>query len=202
MRRSGKLILFVCMTLVGLTVPSVAGHFAANGWWDRHYNYPPRPVGRTEIVNTFGQPCAEVPNGPVNYNRIRWVAKDNGKAYRLNFHKKLGGAAVPGWYKGNGGGSTNLYPDVNGHHGNEHIGLKSSIWGYLCKDIAGQPGVKSTHAWGISFDSNTTYEHFGSNCHNHEHSFGQRVKEILWGHNWYFGVNFCDPVHWQYATGY
>ena len=34
-----------------------ASHWATNGWYDRHYNYPPVPNGYTAIVNVFGRPC-------------------------------------------------------------------------------------------------------------------------------------------------
>lgn len=173
-----------------------ASHWGMKGWYDRRYNYPAVPNGLAAINNVFGDRCT----ADSNFNRFTWRAADNGVAYNVNFHKKLGGAPTPGWYNGNGGGSTNLYYDVRGTFANRHIDTKvlSGIWGYNCRQIAGSTKW-STHAWGIAIDTNSAYEHLG---HVHSHTVDAQMVGIYETHNWTWGLGFRDAMHFQYATGY
>jgi hypothetical protein len=179
----------------GLTSAALASHWAANGWFDRHYNYPPVPSGLSEINNVFGQPCSS----DANFNRFTWGAE--GVTYNVNFHKKLGGAPTPGWYGGNGGLSTNLFYDIRGHIANNHWDSRvlGGIWGYSCRLKSGSTTQWSTHAWGIAIDINAAHEHDG-HCHNHTVDAG--VAAIFQNHGWYWGLTFCDAMHFQYATNY
>jgi hypothetical protein len=174
-----------------------AGHSANAGWTHRHDGYPTVPNGIAAIKATFGEPCL---GSDKNFNRFQWVAWDDGVAYNVNFHKKLGGKAVPGWFVGNGGLSTNLWWDVVGHVTNEHRPVKHGIWGYICKYISGTQ-VRSTHSWGIAIDINSAFEHIGE-AHKHNHSIDPRVAEIFQQHGWKWGITFGDAMHFQYATGY
>lgn len=181
--------------VIGLpAVAAWAGHWAANGWKDMHYNYPPRPDGYSGIVSVFGQPC----NSNASAITMYWPAADDGISYRVVFHKKLGGAPVSGWSTGKGGLSTNLDNDVRGHIGNAHLDpyVLGGIWGYYCRYIQGTT-TWSTHAWGIAIDQNARYEHYG---HCHIHTMHPTVIQIFKDHRW---VQLrCDPMHFQYATGY
>jgi len=174
----------------------VASHWSGKGWYDRRYNYPAVPNGLNAINQTFGNRCI----ADSNFNRFSWRASDDGVLYAVNFHKKLGGAPTPGWYNGNGGGSTNLYYDVRGTFANRHIDHKvlRGIWGYNCRVISGTTKW-STHAWGIAIDTNSAHEHIG---HSHSHTVDAQMVGIYEDHRWTSGLPFQDAMHFQYATGY
>jgi hypothetical protein len=191
--RSASIAFSLSFVFVG---SAFAGHLASAGWTDRHSTYPAVPNGLAAINATFGTRCTS----DSNFNRFTWTAWDNGVAYPVNFHKKLGGKAVPNWYAGNGGGSTNLWWDVVGHVTNEHREVKHGIWGQVCKLIAGT-SKWSTHAWGIAIDINSAFEHIGE-AHVHSHSVNPNVASIFQQHGWFWGKAFGDAMHFQYATGY
>jgi hypothetical protein len=193
-RRVVSTILMATVVAVATAGTAVAGHWAANGWWDRHYNYPSRPQGYSAIVSVFGNPC----NSNASRQSFYWRAADNGVSYRVVHHRKLGGAPVKGWASDRGGLSTNLDSDVRGHIGNAHWDkyVKSGIWGYMCRYISGTTKW-STHAWGIAVDQNAAYEHNG---HCHIHTMNANVIDTFKNHRWY--QLRCDPMHFQYATGY
>jgi hypothetical protein len=174
---------------------ALASHWATEGWYDRHYGYPSVPNGLTAINSVFGTRCTS----DSNYNKFVWGA--DGTAWNVNFHKKLGGAAVPGWYAGNGGLSTNLFYDVRGHIGNSHWDayVLGGIGAYNCRLKSGSTTEYSTHAWGIAIDMNWNHEHVG-HCHNH--TINANVATTFQNHGWYWGLAFCDAEHFQYATGY
>jgi hypothetical protein len=166
-----------------------AGHWVQQGWTDRHYMYPARPHGLTQINSTFGAVC----NTNANHNTLYWTAADNGHSYPVHYHMKLGG-----------GTSSNLGNDIFGHVNNDHLThtVKSGIWGYNCRKIANSDKW-SVHAWGVAVDINSAYEHYG---HAHNHTIDSRVANIWQNHRWYWGLNFggstADAMHFQYATGY
>jgi hypothetical protein len=172
----------------------LAFHWASNGWRDHHYNYPARPNGYTQIVNRFGQPCSEA----ARKISMDWIAADTGTTYRIQFHRKLGGyptEVVPN----KGGASTNLDNDVYGHIMNDHLMgfVEHGIYGYVCREKRGGGGW-STHAFGIAVDVSSADEYFGK-CSS---DVNYRHAPIWEKHNWYWGLAFCDPMHFQYATGY
>src|SRR5688572_9130478 len=101
-----RVVVPVAFLVVALAAPASAGHWYRDGWRDRHYNYPPKPTGYSQIVNVFGQPC----NDRANENLLRWRAYDTGTVYSVYFHRKLGGSV-----------SSNLSNDVRGHIGNAHL---------------------------------------------------------------------------------
>lgn len=173
---------------------AVAGHWAANGWRDEHRGYPRRPYGYRGIVRTFGAPC----NARTDYNSMYLRAADNGHYYRIRFHKKLGGKGTA-FVPERGGRSTNLDNDVRGHIANGHLDryLRSGIWGYLCRYIAGTTRY-STHAWGIAVDVSAVDEPNGQ-CHS---TVNRHHAHIWKGHRWKWGRAWCDPMHFQYAAGY
>ena len=183
-RDGWRVVVPVVFLVVALAAPAVAGHWYRDGWRDRHYNYPPKPNGYTEIVNTFGQPC----NERANYNLLRWRAADNGTVYPVYFHKKLGGAV-----------SSNLDNDVRGHIGNAHLDqyVHHGIWGYNCRDTR-NGGGPSTHAWGIAVDVSSAEEYNGK-CSS---SLNKYHAQIWKDHRWTWGLGWCDPMHFQYASGY
>jgi D-alanyl-D-alanine carboxypeptidase len=181
----GRLVALATVALVAAAVgPAAAWHYSKQGWRDRHRNYPPRPNGYNQIVNTFGQPC----NDNANRNAMQWRAADNGVWYTVRFHRKLGGDA-----------STNLNNDVYGHIQNQHLApyVKHGIYGYSCRKIDGTNSW-STHAWGIAVDVSSAEEWYGK-CHS---TVNYHHDQVWRNHGWTWGLSFCDPMHFQYATGY
>ena len=54
------------------------------------------------------------------------------------------------------------------------------------------------HAFGIAIDVSSAEEYMGkcSSTVNRHHA------PIWQNHGWYWGLAFCDPMHFQFATGY
>ena len=191
-KRVAPLVALVVM--VALVPLLVAWHWARVGWRDWHYNYPSTPTGYSQIVNRFGQPC----NANASAVWMSWVAADNGRTYSPRFHRKLGGYPTE-MVSDKGGRSTNLDNDVYGHIQNDHLGqyTKSGIWGYLCRYVGGTT-TWSTHAWGIALDISASYEPQGR-CSS---TVNKYFAPIFKRHGWRWGLDFCDPMHFQYAFGY
>ncbi len=194
--RIGRFGMRALSTVLALLLPFLlAFHWANLGWRDKHYNYPARPNGYTQIVNRFGQPCSAAAHAI----SMSWVAADTGATYTIRFHRKLGG--YPTEMVGNkGGSSTNLDNDVYGHLQNAHLQpyIRHGIYGYLCRTIRGSTTQWSTHAFGIAVDVSSAAEPLGQ-CTS---TVNRNTASIWQGHNWYWGLAFCDPMHFQYATGY
>ena len=172
----------------------VAFHWGQLGWRDHHYNYPSRPAGYTQIVNRFGQPCS----ANASAISMSWRAADTGTTYTFRFHKKLGGYPTE-MLSGKGGTSTNLDNDVYGHIQNDHLQayIEHGIYGYNCR-LKRNGSEYSTHAFGIAIDVSSAEEYMGkcTSSVNRNHAY------VWQNHNWYWGLAFCDPMHFQYATGY
>lgn len=183
------------LAAVLLLAPLLLGyHWQRLGWRDWHYNYPSTPTGYTQIVNRFGQPCNDAADAVWMY----WRAADNGVTYTVRFHRKLGGYPTE-MVSNKGGRSTNLDNDVYGHIQNNHLSgyTKSGIYGYKCRYISGTTKW-STHAWGIAVDISSRYEPYGS-CSS---TVNRYFAPIFKNHGWRWGLDFCDPMHFQYAYGY
>lgn len=179
--RTWRVVAATVALLVAVAGPVGAYHWEKWGWRDKHFNYPTKPSGYWQLIEEFGDPCAEATHA----NNLGWKASDNGHWYNVVFHRRLGGRA-----------SSNLDNDIRGHIGNQHLEpwIKSGIWGYNCRFIAGTYKW-STHAWGIAVDVSSRYEPYGrcwsSTNRNHDH---------VWKfHRWTWGLSFCDPMHFQYA---
>ncbi len=193
--RVGRRRRAMLLLLVIAAMPLLVGwHWAKLGWRDHHYNYPGTPTGYTQIVNKFGQPC----NSNAYAIKMAWKAADNGVTYYPKFHRKLGGYPTE-MVSDKGGKSTNLDNDVYGHIQNDHLSqyTKSGIWGYLCRYIDGTT-TWSTHAFGIAIDISASYEHQGTCSSVVNKYFAYEFKN----HGWRWGLDFCDPMHFQYAFGY
>jgi len=192
-RRPRRALPLTVVVLLGALL-LVGWHWGKLGWGDMHYNYPATPYGYSQIVNRFGQPC----NSNASAIWMTWVASDNGYSYTFRFHKKLGGYPTR-MVSNKGGTSTNLDNDVHGHIQNYHLSgyTKSGIWGYLCRYIAGTTKW-STHAWGIAVDISSRYEPMGR-CYSTTNKY---FAYVFKNHGWRWGLDFCDPMHFQYAFGY
>jgi hypothetical protein len=183
-RASSRLVVGAALAVGMVAGPAKAYHHHQQGWRDQHRHYPPRPNGYGQIVNVFGVPC----NDNARRNYFEWRAADNGVWYAVRFHRKLGGEA-----------SSNLDNDVRGHIMNAHLSpyIRHGIYGYNCRYIAGTSKY-STHAWGIAIDVSSA-EEWNGKCH----STVNRHHDHIWrNHGWSWGLSWCDPMHFQYATGY
>ncbi|HSH34607.1 MAG TPA: M15 family metallopeptidase, partial [Actinomycetota bacterium] len=171
-----------------------AFHWGQLGWRDQHANYPSRPSGYTQIVNRFGQPC----NAEARAISMKWKAADNGVTYWFSFHRKLGGRPTA-MVSDKGGRSTNLDNDVYGHIQNAHLQpyVEHGIYGYACR-AKRNSNEWSTHAFGIAIDVSSAEDYMGK-CTS---TVNKRHAPIWQNHNWYWGLAFCDPMHFQYATNY
>ena len=181
--------------LVAVAIPLlVAFHWARLGWRDEHVNYPSTPSGYTQIVNRFGQPCS----ADARAISMSWRAADNGVTYSFRFHKKLGGRPTA-MVSDKGGRSTNLDNDVYGHILNQHLqtSVEHGIYGYACRAKRGS-GDWSTHAFGIAIDVSSAEEYMGK-CTS---TVNENHAQIWKSHGWHWGLSFCDPMHFQYATNY
>jgi D-alanyl-D-alanine carboxypeptidase-like protein len=193
--RSPAVRLLLLAGAVAVLVPFLVGwHWAKAGWRDHHYNYPAVPSGYTQIVNRFGQPC----NANATSNWMRWTQADTGTTVRVNFHKKLGGYPTE-MVTDKGGRSTNLDNDVYGHIQNDHLApyIKHGIYTYACR-MKRNVNQWSTHAWGIAIDISSAYEPEGQCTSTTNKYFAYEFKN----HGWTWGLSFCDPMHFQYATNY
>ncbi|MGH2692967.1 MAG: M15 family metallopeptidase [Actinomycetota bacterium] len=179
-----RLVVPVAFLVGAVAAPALAYHWHNGGWRDRHYNYPPKPSGYSQIVNVFGQPCTDRSNA----NSFIWKAADNDVWYTVNFHRKLGGSV-----------SSNLNNDVRGHIGNAHLdwAVNHGIWGYNCRDTR-SGGSTSTHAWGIAVDVSSAEEYAGK-CHSTANKYHAQIWK---DHRWTWGLAWCDPMHFQYASNY
>ena len=180
---------------IAVVVPLIAAfHWGQLGWRDRHENYPARPSGYAQIVNRFGQPC----NAEARAISMRWRAGDTGVTYSFSFHRKLGGRPTA-MVSDKSGKSTNLDNDVYGHIQNAHLQpyVEHGIYGYACR-AKRNSNEWSTHAFGIAIDVSSAEDYMGK-CTS---TVNKRHAPIWQNHNWYWGLAFCDPMHFQYAINY
>lgn len=180
---------------IAIVLPLIAAfHWGQLGWRDQHANYPSRPSGYTQIVNRFGQPC----NAEARAISMKWKAADNGVTYWFSFHRKLGGRPTA-MVSDKAGRSTNLDNDVYGHIQNAHLQpyVEHGIYGYACR-AKRNSNEWSTHAFGIAIDVSSAEDYMGK-CTS---TVNKRHAPIWQNHNWYWGLAFCDPMHFQYATNY
>ena len=193
--RSLALRVFPLVVVIGALSPLlVAWHWAKLGWRDHHYNYPSTPSGYTQIVNHFGEPCSD----KATWNHMVWPQADTGTTVRLLFHRKLGG--YPTEMVGDENGlSTNLDNDVYGHIRNDHVigYTKHGIYTYACR-LKRSGSEWSTHAWGIAIDISSAFEPMGQ-CYS---TTNKNFAYVFKRHGWLWGLSFCDPMHFQYATDY
>ena len=181
--------------VVMVALPVLTGwHYATQGWRDHHTGYPPVPSGYTAIVNTFGQPCNA--NAHAVWMSVRLA--DTGLYKTVWFHKKLGGMATE-MLSGKGGSSTNLDNDVFGHIKNNHLTqyVKTDVGSYACRAMR-SGSAWSTHAWGIAIDVSWLYEP-NNQCYS---TTNYNFASIFQSHGWTWGLAWCDPMHFQYATNY
>jgi hypothetical protein len=174
-------------------VTAIAGHMG--GWTHDHSSagVPYRPNGYNDIVRVFGQPC-----GP-NANRHRtWFPHVWGRwqAGYVNHHPYI---------------ARNVAHNIRGHVSAAHNdgAWDYGQWGFACRARTGGSGY-STHAFGAAIDTNTAKNPYGQCGWNGVGANGVAYGTYLpnvWrdsaaGHRFRWGNDWCDPHHFQYATGW
>jgi hypothetical protein len=89
--------------------------------------------------------------------------------------------------------------------GGKQKALDYGIWGYACRLKTGGSSW-SVHSWGAAIDTNTLRNPFGQRHWDGRGSNGRRYGRFLprsyVREDFYWGLNFNDPMHFQYVDGY
>lgn len=183
------------MALAILAPLAIAASLTPTGWRDLHQNYPAVPQSYTQLVDRFGNPCSDAASAIA----MRWRAADTSTTYTIRFHRKLGGMATA-IVVDQGGRSTNLDNDVNGHiiFTSLASSVQHGIYGYACRAKRSNPNQWSVHAFGAAVDISSAIEPMGQ-CTS---VVNYRIAPTFQGHGWTWGLSFCDPMHFQYAVNY
>lgn len=149
----------------------------------------PRPYGLSGLKRMFGQPCNSKANDARTFVPNAW---GRGKDGYLYYHWKLFGK---------------VHTDVI-----EKIlkaGRKNSIdygvWGYNCRKKTGGSSW-SVHSWGAAIDTNTLRNPYGATRWSGKGAngkpYGRYIPNLYLAESFYWGLNFRDPMHFQYVSGY
>lgn len=191
--RARGAVALVLSVLLLVPAAAIAGHMY--GWTHDHSSagVPYRPHGYNDIVRIFGQPCTAN-----RYAARTWFPHinapwDAGYVYHHPYIAK------------------NVAHNIRGHVSAAH---KDGAWYYgqygaVCKERTGGSGP-STHSWGAAIDTNTARNPYGQCSWNGVGVDGVAYGTYLpnvWrdseaGHNFRWGRDWCDPHHFQYATGW
>jgi hypothetical protein len=148
---------------------------------------PARPYGLTGLRQVFGQHCSPEANDGRAYFPSAGGRGSYGYVY---FHSRLSKLV---------GGK--VLPEVNAKKRANDYG----VWGYACRMKTGGTSW-SVHSWGAAIDTNTLRNPFGQRHWNGRGSngkpFGRFLPNIWMGRGFYWGLNFNDPMHFQYVSGY
>lgn len=148
---------------------------------------PPRPYGLSGLNDVFGQRCSDRANDARSY----WPsAGGRGKGGYVYYHRRLaptvGGTILA---------ALNIQPGAADY----------GVWGYACRLKRGGT-TWSVHSWGAAIDTNTLRNPFGQTYWNGRGSDNSDYKRFLpdiWmAQDFYWGLNFSDPMHFQYVSGY
>lgn len=183
----------VLSVLLLVPAAAIAGHM--NGWVHDHSSsgVPYRPNGYNDIVRVFGQPCGPNANAQRTWFPHAWGRWQPGY---VNYHPYL---------------ARNVEHNIRGHVSAAH---NDGAWdygqyGFACRERTGGSGY-STHAFGAAIDTNTARNPYGQCSWNGVGANGVAYGTYLpnvWrdsesGHHFRWGKDWCDPHHFQYATGW
>jgi hypothetical protein len=148
---------------------------------------PSRPYGLSGLRLVFGEHCSTEANDGRAYFPSAGGRGTYGYVY---FHSRLsnliGNKVLP---------KINVRPKANDY----------GVWGYACRMKTGGTSW-SVHSWGAAVDTNTIHNPFGQTYWGGRGSngkpFGRFLPDIWMGRGFYWGLNFNDPMHFQYVSGY
>ncbi|MGH2752165.1 MAG: M15 family metallopeptidase [Actinomycetota bacterium] len=148
---------------------------------------PPRPYGREGLKDVFGRHC----NSQANDGRAYFPSAGGRGSYGyVYFHSRL--SHVIG---------RKILRKINTRAKANDYG----VWGYACRMKTGGTSW-SVHSWGAAIDTNTLRNPYGQRHWNGRGSngkpFGKFLPNIWMDRGFYWGLNFNDPMHFQYVSGY
>jgi hypothetical protein len=148
-----------------------------------------RPSGLRGLVRTFGKACNTRANNARSYFPS---AGGRGKSGYVYYHSKLAkkvGGKVLGAIRRSG----------------KTAAVDYGVWGYACRKKTGGTSW-SVHSWGAAIDTNTLRNPWRARRWNGRGSNGRRygryLPNLYLRQNFYWGIHFRDPMHFQYVSGY
>ncbi len=148
-----------------------------------------RPVGLTQLRRVFGPHC-----NPRTNDARTWYpsAGGRGKDGYVYYHTKLARKV------GNG-----VVAKMRRQH--RTSAADYGVWGYACRAKRGG-STWSVHSWGAAIDTNTLRNPFGASQWNGQgangRAYGRYLPQLWMSENFYWGLHFNDPMHFQYVSGY
>lgn len=148
-----------------------------------------RPYGLSGLVRVFGKRCSDKAN-----NARTWFPSAGGSGregyvyYHSKLARKVGGKVLGG---------------LNRKHMRGAVDY--GVWGYSCRIKRGG-STYSVHSWGAAIDTNTAKNPWQARTWNgrgaNGRDYGRRYPRLWLAENFYWGINFNDPMHFQYVAGY
>jgi hypothetical protein len=148
-----------------------------------------RPYGLSGLIRVFGSRCSDKSN-----NARTWYPSAGGRGkwgyvyYHSKLARKVGGKVLGALQRRHKTGAVDY-----------------GVWGYSCRIKRGGTSW-SVHSWGVAIDTNTSLNPWQATRWNGQGSNGRsygRMYPKLWlRQNFYWGINFRDPMHFQYVSGY
>lgn len=150
---------------------------------------PPRPHGLSGLQRTFGRHCSNKANDARAFFPNAWGRGKGGYVYT---HLKIGRVMNQGILR-------SILDEKNDK------AVDYGVWGYACRAKTGGTSW-SVHSWGVAIDTNTLRNPYGQTWWDGKGANGKRYGRYLpnlWmSRDFYWGLNFNDPMHFQYVTGY
>ncbi|CAN5548563.1 hypothetical protein BH20ACT23_BH20ACT23_22540 [soil metagenome] len=148
---------------------------------------PARPYGLSGLRQVFGEHCSAEANDGRAYFPSAGGRGNYGYVY---FHARLSNVV-----------GNKVLPKINTKAKANDYG----VWGYACRMKTGGTSW-SVHSWGAAIDTNTLRNPFGQSHWNGRGSngkpFGRFLPNVWMDRGFYWGLNFNDPMHFQYVNGY
>lgn len=148
-----------------------------------------RPYGLSGLIRVFGSRC----NDKANDART-WYPSAGGRGkwgyvyYHSKLARKVGGKVVGALQRRNRTGAVDY-----------------GVWGYSCRIKRGGTSW-SVHSWGSAIDTNTSLNPWQATRWNGRGSngrqYGRMIPKLWLRQDFYWGINFRDPMHFQYVSGY
>lgn len=149
----------------------------------------PRPYGLQGLKDMFGKRCNSKANDARTFMPHAWGRGDGGYVY---YHSKL-------LHK-----VSVEVADALLYEGKRNA-FDYGIWGYACRLKTGGTSW-SVHSWGAAIDTNTLRNPYGQTWWDGRGAWGKRYGRLIpnayMSEDFYWGLNFNDPMHMQYVSGY
>lgn len=186
--------MLACALVLSLPGGVLAGHL-----WDWRHDHsssgvPYRPQSLWELKQRFGgEACNDSANDARTWFPHAVARWQGGYVY---YHPYL---------------ARNIGYNIRTHIAAVHKdnAIDYGVYGYVCKYKSGGGG-RSTHSWGAAVDTNTArnplgqtyWNGYGADGANHGYYIPNVWRGDYPGHNFYWGLNWNDPHHFQYVTNY